>query len=174
MTYLLNVVYLLLLIAASPWLLFQAIRRGKYREGFAAKFFGRSARTAFQPAVHLVSRGQRGRSQSARRAAQGSCAAPAASGMRYFHDHDDRLCAGEAKIFTLHGVLLSVGFLVGRAARDAAHSPVGFGAGRIGIVAEFDQGGQRVRCAGGHCERSLKRAQFSRLSANSTAVAIDA
>ncbi|MHB8899404.1 MAG: 3-deoxy-D-manno-octulosonic acid transferase [Thermoguttaceae bacterium] len=40
MRYLLNAVYVLLLIAASPWLLAQAIRKGKYREGFAAKFFG--------------------------------------------------------------------------------------------------------------------------------------
>lgn len=40
MPYLLNCVYLLLLIAAFPWLLWQAIRKGKYREGFAAKFWG--------------------------------------------------------------------------------------------------------------------------------------
>lgn len=40
MRYLLNCVYLLLLIAVFPWLLWQAIRKGKYREGFGAKFFG--------------------------------------------------------------------------------------------------------------------------------------
>lgn len=38
--YLLNCVYLLSLIVAFPWLLWQAIRKGKYREGFAAKFWG--------------------------------------------------------------------------------------------------------------------------------------
>jgi 3-deoxy-D-manno-octulosonic-acid transferase len=31
---------LVVLIAASPWLLWSAIRKGKYRQGFAAKFFG--------------------------------------------------------------------------------------------------------------------------------------
>jgi 3-deoxy-D-manno-octulosonic-acid transferase len=40
MSYLLNVVYLLALLLASPWLVWQAIRKGKYREGFAAKFLG--------------------------------------------------------------------------------------------------------------------------------------
>jgi hypothetical protein len=40
MAYLLNIVYLIVLIAASPWLLWSAIRKGKYREGFAAKFLG--------------------------------------------------------------------------------------------------------------------------------------
>jgi len=38
--YLLNLFYLLLLVAASPWLLWQAVRKGKYREGYAAKFLG--------------------------------------------------------------------------------------------------------------------------------------
>ncbi len=41
MRYLLNCLYLLLLIAASPWLLYVAVRKGKYREGWAAKFWGR-------------------------------------------------------------------------------------------------------------------------------------
>src|SRR5688572_24521091 len=40
MSYLLNIAYLVVLIAASPWLAWSAIRRGKYREGFAAKLFG--------------------------------------------------------------------------------------------------------------------------------------
>jgi 3-deoxy-D-manno-octulosonic-acid transferase len=40
MAYLLNVIYALLLLIASPWFAFQAIFRGKYREGFAAKFWG--------------------------------------------------------------------------------------------------------------------------------------
>ncbi len=40
MRYLLNVVYLLLLMAVFPWLVWQALRKGKYREGFAAKFLG--------------------------------------------------------------------------------------------------------------------------------------
>ena len=40
MAYLLNIAYLVALLAASPWLVWAAIRRGKYREGFAAKLFG--------------------------------------------------------------------------------------------------------------------------------------
>ncbi len=44
MRYLLNLAYLLLLLAASPWLAYRALRSGKYREGFAAKFFGRVPR----------------------------------------------------------------------------------------------------------------------------------
>ena len=40
MPYLLNLAYLALIVAASPWLLYQAARKGKYREGFAEKFLG--------------------------------------------------------------------------------------------------------------------------------------
>jgi 3-deoxy-D-manno-octulosonic-acid transferase len=40
MSYFLNIVYSLLLAVASPWLVWSAIRKGKYREGFAAKFLG--------------------------------------------------------------------------------------------------------------------------------------
>lgn len=38
--YLLDLAYLLVLAVASPWLACQSWRKGKYREGFAAKFFG--------------------------------------------------------------------------------------------------------------------------------------
>jgi 3-deoxy-D-manno-octulosonic-acid transferase len=38
--YLLNVLYLLLIIFSLPWLLWQAMRKGKYRQGYAAKFLG--------------------------------------------------------------------------------------------------------------------------------------
>jgi 3-deoxy-D-manno-octulosonic-acid transferase len=40
MAYLLDFAYLVLLLVASPWLVWAAVRRGKYREGFAAKLFG--------------------------------------------------------------------------------------------------------------------------------------
>ncbi|MBN8625861.1 MAG: 3-deoxy-D-manno-octulosonic acid transferase [Planctomycetes bacterium] len=40
MPYLLNILYLLLLVAASPWLIYAAVRHGKYREGFREKFLG--------------------------------------------------------------------------------------------------------------------------------------
>jgi 3-deoxy-D-manno-octulosonic-acid transferase len=39
--YLLNLIYLSLILAGLPWLLWQAVRKGKYREGYAAKFLGR-------------------------------------------------------------------------------------------------------------------------------------
>lgn len=38
MGYLLNVVYLLLIVAASPWLVYSAIRKGKYRTGSRRNF----------------------------------------------------------------------------------------------------------------------------------------
>ena len=41
MPYLLNLVYLLLIFFSLPWLLVQAVRKGKYREGYAAKLLGR-------------------------------------------------------------------------------------------------------------------------------------
>ncbi len=39
--YLLNVVYLAVVVAASPWLIYSAIRKGKYRQGFGEKMLGR-------------------------------------------------------------------------------------------------------------------------------------
>ncbi len=59
--YLLNVVYLLLILAASPWLLWAAVRKGKYREGYAAKFLGRVPRRTSKGTcvwLHAVSVGE--------------------------------------------------------------------------------------------------------------------
>jgi hypothetical protein len=39
--YLLNCIYLLLILFSLPWLVWQAVRKGKYREGYAVKFLGR-------------------------------------------------------------------------------------------------------------------------------------
>ena len=61
MPYLLNIFYLLLLIAASPWLVWSAIRKGKYREGFSAKFLGHvPVRSGDRPCLwlHAVSVGE--------------------------------------------------------------------------------------------------------------------
>jgi 3-deoxy-D-manno-octulosonic-acid transferase len=44
--YLLNCSYLLLILAALPWLVIQAVRKGKYREGYAEKFLGLVPRRA--------------------------------------------------------------------------------------------------------------------------------
>jgi 3-deoxy-D-manno-octulosonic-acid transferase len=60
-SYLLNLVYLVLLLGALPWLIYQAIRKGKYREGFRAKFLGLVPRRESQgPCVwlHAVSVGE--------------------------------------------------------------------------------------------------------------------
>jgi 3-deoxy-D-manno-octulosonic-acid transferase len=38
--YLLNLVYIGLIAAVSPWLALQAFRKGKYRQGYAQKFLG--------------------------------------------------------------------------------------------------------------------------------------
>jgi len=42
--YLLNLVYVVVLLVASPWLLWRAVRTGRYREGFAEKLLGRVPR----------------------------------------------------------------------------------------------------------------------------------
>jgi 3-deoxy-D-manno-octulosonic-acid transferase len=42
--YLLNLLYLLLILFSLPWLVYQSIRKGKYREGFAEKLLGRVPR----------------------------------------------------------------------------------------------------------------------------------
>jgi 3-deoxy-D-manno-octulosonic-acid transferase len=61
MAWLLNLIYLAVIAAASPWLLWQAVRKGKYREGFAAKFLGSvPLRSGDRPCfwVHAVSVGE--------------------------------------------------------------------------------------------------------------------
>ncbi|HEY5311052.1 MAG TPA: 3-deoxy-D-manno-octulosonic acid transferase [Pirellulales bacterium] len=61
MARLLDWLYLLLLAAASPWLIFEGLRKGKYREGFAAKFLGSvPLRAGNRPCVwlHAVSVGE--------------------------------------------------------------------------------------------------------------------
>jgi 3-deoxy-D-manno-octulosonic-acid transferase len=57
----LNAVYLTLLIVASPWILWSALRHGKHREGFAGKLLGRvPRRVGDAPCVwlHAVSVGE--------------------------------------------------------------------------------------------------------------------
>ena len=61
MPYLLNLVYLLTILLATPWLVYQAIRKGKYRQGFAAKLLGRvPRRSSKRPCIwlHAVSVGE--------------------------------------------------------------------------------------------------------------------
>jgi 3-deoxy-D-manno-octulosonic-acid transferase len=58
---LLDVLYALLILLVSPWLLYAALRHGKYREGYAAKLLGRvPARLGRAPCIwlHAVSVGE--------------------------------------------------------------------------------------------------------------------
>jgi 3-deoxy-D-manno-octulosonic-acid transferase len=59
--WMLNSIYLAVLLLASPWVLWSAWRQGKYREGFAAKFLGQvPVRTSYRQCVwlHAVSVGE--------------------------------------------------------------------------------------------------------------------
>lgn len=59
--WLLNCVYIALIVAASPWLIYASVRKGKYRQGFSDKFLGRTpTRTGNRPCVwlHAVSVGE--------------------------------------------------------------------------------------------------------------------
>jgi 3-deoxy-D-manno-octulosonic-acid transferase len=59
--YLLNFVYLILIVACSPWLLWSAVRKGKYRAGYGEKLFGMVARRASDRKciwLHAVSVGE--------------------------------------------------------------------------------------------------------------------
>ncbi len=61
MPYLLNLAYLLLILVSLPWLVWQAVRKGKYREGYAAKLFGRVPRRTSDKTclwLHAVSVGE--------------------------------------------------------------------------------------------------------------------
>lgn len=61
MPYLLNFVYLLLIIACSPWLTYSAVRKGKYRDGWGEKLLGRvPRRSGDRPCIwlHAVSVGE--------------------------------------------------------------------------------------------------------------------
>ncbi|MDO4575783.1 MAG: 3-deoxy-D-manno-octulosonic acid transferase [Planctomycetia bacterium] len=62
MRYLLNVIYGLLILLGLPWLVWAAVRKGKYRHGFAAKFLGRypnvPPKTGRRIWIHAVSVGE--------------------------------------------------------------------------------------------------------------------
>jgi 3-deoxy-D-manno-octulosonic-acid transferase len=59
--YLLNIFYLLLILLVLPWFVWQSVRKGKYREGYAAKLLGRVPRRASRKTcvwLHAVSVGE--------------------------------------------------------------------------------------------------------------------
>ncbi len=53
MAYLLDVVYGIVLVAASPWLAINAVRKGKYRAGLGQKLLGLVPRRTSQAVVSL-------------------------------------------------------------------------------------------------------------------------
>ncbi len=61
MPYLLNLLYLLVLLLLSPWLFYKAIATGKYRRGFAAKFLGRGSPSAASDPRPLSPKGRGGK-----------------------------------------------------------------------------------------------------------------
>ena len=142
MRYLLNLVYLLLILVSLPWLLWQAIRKGKYREGYAAKFFGRvpqrtSGKTRFW--LHAVSVGEVNllapllkRIREVRPDWECVISTTTATGM----------ALAKKKYAATHGLLLPAGFLLGGCRGHAPHSSRRTGAGRVGTVAQSDSRGQ--------------------------------
>ena len=174
MTYLLNAVYALILVIASPWVVFQAIFRGKYREGFAAKFWGDvPERKTNGPCIwfHAVSVGEVNLLSVLLK--EGGTAA-ARRGVCDLHDHDDGLFTGQAKVSAKHSVLLPIGFLLGSATGHAADSAVTIGAGGIGTVAESCARGAGIWSAGGDRKWPLERTEFSRIPADWTIIAAGA
>ncbi len=61
MAYLLNLLYVALLVLASPWLVLSAVRKGKYREGWGQKLLGQVPRRDSRATcvwIHAVSLGE--------------------------------------------------------------------------------------------------------------------
>lgn len=61
MAYVLNVLYVLLAVLASPWLLAGAVRKGKYRDGWSQKLLGLAPRRESDAPcvwIHAVSLGE--------------------------------------------------------------------------------------------------------------------
>ena len=123
MPYLLNLIYILLLILVSPWLVVQAVRKGKYREGYAEKLLGLVPRRSGGGTcvwLHAVSVGEV------------NLLAPLLEMIDHkrpgwecvvFDDHHDRYGTGPKKISRPYGFLLPVGFLLGGESGHAARPP---------------------------------------------------
>ena len=121
--YLLNIFYFLLLLAALPWLLWSALRKGKYREGYAEKFLGLvPRRTSDRKCVwlHAVSVGEINLlapllRMIEREAPEWECVISTTT--------RDRHGPGQEEIRRSYGLLLPVGFHLGGQSGHAANSP---------------------------------------------------
>jgi len=144
--YLLNLLYLLLLLAALPRLLWQAIRKGKYREGYAAKFLGLVPRRTSAGSgktcvwLHAVSVGEV------------NLLAPLLAEIE--RQRPDWEC------------VISTTTMTGYALARKKYAPrTGARAGRVGTVAQPDPRGQAARGPGRGGQRAPEREQLPRLPA---------
>ena len=136
MPYLLNVLYLLLILFSLPWLVWQAVCKGKYRQGYAAKFLGLvPRRTSDKTCVwlHAVSVGEVNLLLPLVRLIEKQrpdweCVISTTTA--------DRHGACPKKISPAFGVLLPPGFHLGRFGGHAADPAGHAGSGRIGTLAE--------------------------------------
>ena len=174
MPYLLNFVYLSLVLAASPWLLWSAVRNGKYREGYAARLFGLVPRRTSNREMHLAACGQRGRGESAGPAAPHDRARRAEVGVCHLYDDASRHGAGKEEIRGPFGFLLPVGLHLGRQCGHATDSAGLARAGRIGALAESRLGRAAARRAHGRDKRAIEPKELSRLPPRSVARVADA
>ena len=167
-SYLLNCLYLLAALAASPWLLYQAITKGKYREGFAEKLLGLvPPRQGDRPCfwLHAVSVGEVNLlepllAELDRRLPQWECviSTTTMTGLAQAR----KKYAGR----TVFYAPLDFSWAVSNALTP--HSPRRAGAGGAGVVAEPDLRGPAARRRRGDRQRPLERSQLSRLSAAGT------
>ena len=155
---------LLLLLAASPWLVWSAVRKGKYREGYAEKLLGLCAAADVRQEVRLAARGERGR---------GEPAGPVAAVIE--RERPDWECV--ISTTTKTGMALAKKKYAGRTVfycpldfswavqcGDAAGAARRARAGRIGTVAEPGRGPPGARGAGRGHQRAVEPAELRGLS----------
>jgi 3-deoxy-D-manno-octulosonic-acid transferase len=86
LSHLLNLIYLALILVSLPWLVWQAVRKGKYREGYAAKFLGRVPTRTTANSRELTAPG--GATGSPGDSADASRSSPGAVSSRLFQTRD--------------------------------------------------------------------------------------
>ena len=140
MSWLLNVGYVLLLIAATPWLAWAAWRQGKYRQGWSAKLWGRvPPRRGDRPCIwwHAVSVGEVNLLPSMLTPLLQQCDVECVITTTTPH----RLRTGTAQVPAAPGRLLPARLQLGRPQRPASPASRPAGADRAGAVAQPDSAG---------------------------------
>ena len=121
-SWLLNVVYLAIIAVCSPLIVWQALRTGKYREGFREKLLGLVPRrdgNATCVWIHAVSVGEVNLLATLLRELR---AAPSRLAVRRLDDQPHRLRAGPQEVRRPHRVLLPARFQLGRRGTRCAAS----------------------------------------------------